>query len=138
MPGAAVLAARAAQGAGAGYVKLFASDPVAVPADLVCDYQPLAEALLDSRLAALLIGPGLGRSGEARERLAVVLSEQHPAVLDADALVLLGPRLLAEHAAPLIATPHDGELFALERSFGLDGSGSKVERAMALATPAHM
>ena len=52
-------------------------------------------------------------------------------VLDADALVLHGPRSLGEHRAPVIATPHDGELFSLERSFALEGSGGKVERALA-------
>lgn len=138
MPGAALLSATAAQGAGAGYVKLFGPSVSGVPADLVAESGPLPEALSDHRISALLIGPGLGRSGEALERLAVVLSEQRPTVLDADALVLLGPRLLAEHKAPLIATPHDGELFALERAFNLDGSGSKAERALALAAATRM
>jgi NAD(P)H-hydrate repair Nnr-like enzyme with NAD(P)H-hydrate dehydratase domain len=59
-------------------------------------------------------------------------------VLDADALVLLTPRLLAERTAPLIATPHEGELIALERVFDLDGTGSKVERAGALARASGM
>lgn len=136
MPGASILAAKAAQGAGAGYVKLFAPQRTKVRADIVIETAPLAEALGDHRINALLIGPGLGRSGEALERLAVALSEQRPAVLDADALVLLGPRLLAEHGAPLILTPHDGELFALERAFDLDGSGGKAERALALARAA--
>lgn len=138
MPGAALLAARAAQGAGAGYVKLLAADPLAGPADLVVDRTPLAEALSDGRLAALLVGPGLGRDGEARERLAIALSEPIPAVLDADALVLLGPRLLAERSAALIATPHEGELLALERAFALDGIGSKADRAAALARASGM
>ncbi|MFM5948803.1 MAG: NAD(P)H-hydrate epimerase [Novosphingobium sp.] len=138
MPGAALLAARAAQAAGAGYVRLYSEDPLDAPPDLVIDRRPLAEALLDGRISALLIGPGLGRDGEARERLAIALSEQRPAVLDADALVLLGPRLLNERKAPLIATPHDGELLALERAFELDGSGGKAERALALARAARM
>lgn len=157
MPGAAVLAARAAQGAGAGYVKLLVgggarasagsvragafSDSAeselveghALPADLVADTTDLADALTDRRLDAVLIGPGLGRGGTARERLAMALSEPIPAVLDAEALVLLAPRSLAERAAPVIATPHEGELLALERAFDLDGTGTKVERAVALA-----
>lgn len=138
MPGAAELACRAAQGAGAGYVKLFADPGLAVPGDLVCDSQPLSDALSDSRIAALLVGPGLGRDGAARERLALVLAAPCPAVIDADALVLLGARQLSERSAPLIATPHDGELFALERAFGLDGTGSKVERALGLAEASGM
>lgn len=133
MPGAALLAARAAQGAGAGYVKLLTGDPVSSPPDLVADTTPLAEVLTDTRFSALLVGPGLGRDAAARERLVTALSEPIPAVLDADALVLLAQRLLAERFAPLIATPHEGELIALERTFDLDGAGSKVERAEALA-----
>lgn len=138
MPGAALLAARAAQGAGAGYVKLLADRAEGPPPDLVVDTAPLADVLTDSRIKAVLIGPGLGRDGQARERLAVALSEPIPAVLDADVLVLLAPRSLAERTAPLIATPHEGELIALERAFDLDGAGSKVERATALAAASGM
>lgn len=132
MPGAALLAARAAQGGGAGYVKLLGAGEGA-PADLVVDSQPLAEVLTDSRYTALLVGPGLGRDAAARERLTIALSEPIPAVVDADGLVLLSPHNLAERTAPVIATPHEGELFALERAFGLDGAGSKPVRAEALA-----
>jgi len=138
MPGAALLAARAAQGGGAGYVRLYAPTLLAAPVDVVVDSQPLDEALQDNRLSALLVGPGLGRGGEARERLATVLSAERPTLLDADALVLLTPQMLAGRIAPLIATPHDGELFALERAFGLDGAGGKVARAQDLARAAQM
>lgn len=138
MPGAAMLAAHAAQGAGAGYVKLHADIALTVPSDLVVSAIPLVDALTDKRLSALLIGPGLGRDGAAREKLALALSEQVPTVLDADAIVLLAPRLLAERTAPLIATPHEGELQALERAFGLDGVGSKVDRTVAVARSSGM
>ncbi|MFO1256792.1 MAG: NAD(P)H-hydrate dehydratase [Sphingomonadaceae bacterium] len=138
MPGAALLSAHAAQGAGAGYVRLHADAPLAVPNELVVSTQPIADALSDKRLAALLVGPGLGRDGAAREKLALALAEQVPMVLDADGLVLLAPRLLAEHEAPLIATPHEGEMLALERAFALDGAGSKLERAAALALASGM
>ena len=138
MPGAALLAALAAQGGGAGYVKLFAAAEGRAPPDLVIDSGPLAEALSDSRLNALLIGPGLGRDGQARERLAEALAADIPAVLDADALVLLGNQQLAARTAPLIATPHEGELAALERAFDLDGNGSKPQRTLALARAGRM
>ncbi len=128
----------AAQRAGAGYVKLLTDERVPGPPDLVVDQSPLAEVLLDRRIKALLVGPGLGRDGKARERLAVALSEPIPAVLDADALMLLAPRLLAERTAPLIATPHEGELLALERAFELESSGSKAARAAALALASGM
>lgn len=131
MPGAALLAATAAQGSGAGYVKLLGK--VAAPDDIVTDTQPLANALLDTRINALLIGPGLGRDAAARERLTLAVAENIPAVLDADALVLLTGRLLAERTAPLIATPHEGELAVLEHAFGCMGEGGKAARASALA-----
>ena len=137
MPGAAALAALAAQGAGAGYVKLLGQG-TALAADLVHDSRPLADALSDKRLNALLIGPGLGRDGAAREALALVLAEQIPSVIDADALMLLTPRLLRKRTAPLIATPHGGELAALEAAFGLSGTGSKITRAAALAVASGM
>ena len=132
MPGAAILAARAAQHAGAGYVKLLGECGV-TPPDLVHDTRPLAESLNDKRFNALLIGPGLGRESSSREALTLALAEQKPAVLDADALMLLAPRMLAEHIAPLIVTPHEGELKALEAAFGCSGASSKVDRALALA-----
>jgi len=133
MPGAAVLAGIAAQGAGAGYVKLFADSKRNVPADLVVDQGELVDVLTDDRNTAVLVGPGLGRDAAARERLAIALADPVPAVVDADALVLLGPRHLAERQAATVATPHDCEMLALERAFDLDGSGSKPQRARALA-----
>src|SRR5690606_9660705 len=81
---------------------------------------------------------GLGRTAESRERLATVLSAQIPMVLDADALVLLGSRMLSEHKSPLIATPHEGELVALERAFECDGAGSKPDRAAAVSKASRM
>lgn len=138
MPGAALLAAIAAQGAGAGYVKLFADSKRNVPADLVVETGTLADVLTDNRNSAVLVGPGLGRDGAARERLAVALADPVPAVVDADALVLLSPRVLAGREAPVVATPHEGELVALERSFDLDVMGSRPDRALALARASGM
>lgn len=137
MPGAAVLAAEAAQAAGAGYVKLL-GEGAPTPADLVSDTRPLAEAIADTRLSALLVGPGLGRDAQARERLAITLARDIPSVLDADALMLLSGRMLTERTAPLIATPHEGELTALEHNFGLESTGTKVERAAELARASSM
>jgi hydroxyethylthiazole kinase-like uncharacterized protein yjeF len=132
MPGAAVLACIAAQGAGAGYVKLLGEAPV--PIDLVTDPRPLAGALDDERLNALLIGPGLGRGPQARDRLSAALRAALPTVVDADALVLFQPG----DPAPTIATPHEGELAALERTFGLSAAPSKPDRARALAQTSGM
>ena len=132
MPGAALLAARAAQHGGAGYVKLLGSGTGAA-ADLVVDAGPLERALSYTRYAALLIGPGLGRDKTARERLEAVLAAQVPLVLDADALVLLQARDTGGHGHPRIITPHEGEFAVLERAFKLPGVGTKIDRAVELA-----
>lgn len=138
MPGAAILASMGAQGAGAGYIKLFADSKGNAPPDLVIDTGRLSDVLSDDRNSAILVGPGLGRDAVARERLTVALADPVPVVLDADALVLLGARHLAERKAATIATPHEGELVALERAFDLDGSGTRPERALALAKASGM
>lgn len=132
MPGAALLAAAAAQRAGAGYVKLFARTPDSrTPADVVTDIAPLSETLADPRIAAVLIGPGLGRDGAAKAMLGEAMRGAPALVLDADALVLLAPNMLSRDV-PMLATPHDGELETLCRNFGVIAEGRR-DRALALA-----
>lgn len=132
MPGASLLAAAAAQHAGAGYTKIFApsADP-RTPADVVVETAPLADALADPRIAAVLVGQGLGRTHAARAMLAEALRHAKALVLDADALMLLAPEMLTRDM-PLLATPHNGELDALCRSFGVIAEGCQA-RALALA-----
>ncbi len=133
MPGASLLAARAAMHGGAGYVKLLAeSDPGVVPAELVVEQDGLEQQLADPRLCAVLIGPGLGRDEAARVRLAVTLAHDLPTVCDADALHLLEPEMLEGRSAPLILTPHAGELDALGNMFGTVGL-DRVEALCELA-----
>lgn len=133
MPGAGVLAASAAMRGGAGYVKLYAgAEPDQVPPDLVVVTDGLDELLADERLCALLVGPGLGRSDEARARLAFVLSCDLPTVCDADALHLLTPDMLEGRLSPLVVTPHAGELDALGHTFGSVGL-DRVEQVSDLA-----
>lgn len=121
MPGASLLACAAAMRGGAGYVKLLADAvPANLPAELVTDTQDLEDALADPRIGALLVGPGLGRSGTARDRLQRTLARDCPTVLDADALMLLRPEMLAGRSASLLITPHEGELEKLAQSFGIE------------------
>ena len=131
MPGAAMLAARAAMHGGAGYVKLLAETASAGPDDLVIDNSPLADALIDTRVAARLIGPGLGRSASAKARLQACLDRAGALVIDADALVLLGPAMMSR-AGPLILTPHAGELAALCAAFEIGGA-TRLDRVRNLA-----
>lgn len=137
MPGASLLAAAAAQHAGAGYVKLLAreADP-RTPPDVVTDTAPLNEALGDARIAAVLAGPGLGRDDPARAALGAALRQAAALVLDADALMLLDPGTLPE-GKPVLATPHDGELESLCRAFGVIAEGRRA-RALALARASGM
>ena len=138
MPGASVLAATAAQGAGSGYVKIFTEHDGAIPRDLVVSTDPVAQALADDRIGAVLVGPGLGRDARSRDRLSSTLAANRATVLDADALILLQRRDTADREVALIATPHEGELRSLEGTFGCDGSGSKPERARALGRASGM
>jgi hydroxyethylthiazole kinase-like uncharacterized protein yjeF len=133
MPGAGLLAARAAMRGGAGYVRLLAAErPGDVPDDLVVLTGQAADALADKRIAAVLAGPGLGRDEAAGERLRTVLAAGHPLVLDADALHLLTPTALQGRGAPLLLTPHAGELAALCRAFNV-AVQDKVAQAQGLA-----
>ncbi|MET0363390.1 MAG: NAD(P)H-hydrate epimerase, partial [Sphingobium sp.] len=70
MSGASSLAAEAAARGGAGYVRVLGMQAI-VPLSHAIVRASLRDpdALADKRIAALLIGPGLGRDGEARERL---------------------------------------------------------------------
>ncbi len=133
MPGAALLAATGAQGSGAGFVKILTERAPLIPPDIVADLSPLALALGDPRITAMLIGPGLGRDPVSRKCLATALSADVSTVIDADAVRLLSRRQVGDRQAPLIATPHDGELHALEQAFGLRERGDKVDRARAAA-----
>lgn len=133
MPGAAMLAARAALHGGAGYAKLFADhrDPM-TPDELVVSSEPLEQALSDKRISALLVGPGLGRGEEAQARLGAALSFSGALVIDGDALTLLRPEMLGNLGGELVLTPHAGEMASLCEAFGVTASG-KVGQAQALA-----
>ncbi|WP_420142432.1 NAD(P)H-hydrate epimerase, partial [Sphingomonas sp.] len=82
MPGAAALAAGAAQRAGAGYVELAGGAGEGAPLALVRRAWDAA-ALDDKRVGAVVVGPGLGRDGAARDRLDAALASGRPLVIDA-------------------------------------------------------
>ena len=132
MPGAAMLAARAAMHSGAGYVRLNAEhkSPQTPDALVVEDGSP-CDLLEDERVACFVTGPGLGRDEKAGKRLAAVLKRAGRIVLDADALVLLQPGQLPRDR-DILLTPHEGELARLCETFGIEGEGKRA-RATALA-----
>jgi NAD(P)H-hydrate epimerase len=118
MTGAACLAAMAAFRADAGYVTLAVPEeslPVAEaqvlePVKVGWRDDRAVETILQAseRAGALALGPGLGR-GHERGALVRELLERLdlPAVVDADALFGLEP---VERTAPIVLTPHAGEL----------------------------
>lgn len=72
-------------------------------------------ALLEGK-RVLAIGPGLSTQPETSELVREVISAARvPVVVDADGINALGPRLeaLGKGAAPIILTPHPGELARL-------------------------
>ncbi|HYW15236.1 MAG TPA: NAD(P)H-hydrate dehydratase [Allosphingosinicella sp.] len=126
MPGAAALAASAAVRAGAGYVAL-TGEGGTVPNAVV--RRTLEAALADGRVNAILVGPGLGRDREARDKLRSVMESPHPVVVDGDALWLMaGKGDFPERGAYTLSTPHAGEFGDL---YG-DG-GSKIDAARSAA-----
>src|SRR2546421_9575725 len=115
LTGAACLAARAAFRADAGYVAVAApraSLPVLEQQLLEAVKRPLEEVWdAVSRARSLAIGPGLGRSDDAKTLVRRLLDETDlPAVVDADALWELEP---FTRSAPTVLTPHSGELARL-------------------------
>ena len=113
MPGASQLAALAGQRSGAGYVELLGAEGDAPPHALVRRGWS-AKAIDDDRIAAMVVGPGLGRGRAARERLDAALASGKPLVLDADALTLIG-KARHNRIAGHVLTPHWGEFV---RMFG--------------------
>ena len=140
MTGAATLASRGAQRAGAGYVRL--SIPGAetaddVPVETVATLLPAtgwAAEVLDGlgRFEACVVGPGLGRGSDDDVRRLVVASEV-PLVVDGDGLTALGTDVVNLAQSTTVLTPHDGEF---ERLAGKAPDDDRIGSARSLAAAA--
>ena len=146
-PGAAIMAAKAAARAGAGYVTLAVPEPVAnlarthlleipvvgLPADVDGTFSNAARAQvaeLAARRSAVLVGPGMCVTGGTVGVVSTLLEGKTPLVVDADGLNSIArltnsaldefPELL-RRSAPLVLTPHRREL---GRLVGLTGDAS--------------
>lgn len=129
MAGAAVLSARAAYAAGCGLVRVFtpvenrAVIQTAVPEAVVTAYDnsDTAQSALSDLIQwadAIVCGPGIGKGETAHQIVKNVLKNAAvPVVLDADALNITAEdtALLSASHAPLIITPHLGEMSRLTR-----------------------
>jgi NAD(P)H-hydrate epimerase len=145
MLGAAHLCARAAQRAGAGYVRLSSPgvehDPLApTEAVLVAVEASGWDADVVSgceRFGALAVGPGLGTSDATAAAVrATVAGAPVPMVVDGDGLNALATApggakaALARRSAPTVLTPHDGEFARLA---GGPPGGDRLGAVRALA-----
>ncbi|PRY59236.1 NAD(P)H-hydrate dehydratase [Glycomyces artemisiae] len=130
-PGAAVLSTAGALAGPAGYVRYAggASEFVRRSHPEVVCTPTVKEA---GRVQAWLAGPGFGTDEAALGELRSVLVSPAPAVLDADALTLIGeyPSVLSRREAPVVLTPHDREY---ERLYGSPPSEDRGAAAAALA-----
>ena len=132
-PGAAVLCGEAALTTGVGMLSAWSSHPArellvaALPEAVVRErselLQPLSAERSTARIAAWVLGPGLGEQPSDLEAAASILRRGLPAVVDASALAVVaeaatpasdGPNSAAEAKwVPRLLTPHAGELRAL-------------------------
>ena len=129
-PGAAALAALAAFRAGAGTVTVATTEraardvvaavPEVMPEPFGADNGELAAreasriAALAARADAVAIGPGFGTGPGPAAVLEAVLATATPAILDADALTVLGGRKRqGPRSAAQVLTPHPGEMARL-------------------------
>ncbi len=145
--GAARLAARAALRVGAGLTSVASPpDAVAVNASALTAIMVkpfsgaagLASLLADTRLNAVLIGPGSGVGRATTELVAAVLAGDAGTVLDADAITSFSGepstlfRLLRQNC---VLTPHEGEFGRIFPQL-LTRAGSRIEAARAAAAAA--
>ena len=124
MAGAALLCGESCLRTGAGMVKLVSPGENRViiqTALLEALYTDVLDQASLSWADVLVIGPGIGQSQEAKERLVTLLQAHQPLVVDADGLNLISGELKlqdllrkrAQKEAPVILTPHVGELSRL-------------------------
>lgn len=135
MTGAAVLAARGAQRAGAGYVRIAVpgGPPPGAPVEAVgveLDEGFTQMADLD-RFRSVVLGPGIGRRPAVQDGIRRFLAAAAvPVVVDGDALHAVRPDELAARRAPTVLTPHDGELAVLA---GAPAGADRIAEVRALA-----
>ena len=139
MTGAPTLAARGAQAAGAGYVRLSVPGeptPAHAPIEAVAVAIPsegwadVVAADLD-RIGAVVLGPGLGRSTDAVAGVvALVGLATCPMVVDGDALSAIVDAEPFDPASSIVLTPHEGEF---RRLTGHDVGPDRIAEVRELA-----
>jgi hydroxyethylthiazole kinase-like uncharacterized protein yjeF len=148
MLGAPVLAGTSALRMGAGLVE------IAVPKSILAAALSITPELIGLALGkgaekarlrdaaekadALVVGPGLGQSPEARQRLMALIRLDKPMVIDADALNMLakGRSWPKSFKARAVLTPHPGEMKRLAKLIGRDSVPSDEPGRIEIATAA--
>ena len=123
MPGAIILAAKAALKAGAGLVSVVTKHEhvtavvSACPEVMVLGSQngDIPDSVID-KANCIVIGPGLGRDAWAQRLLYQAMNTSLPLVIDADAINLIADKaddnsrsIKSNFRTPCIITPHSGE-----------------------------
>ncbi len=139
MTGAPSLAARGAQSAGAGYVRL------SVPGEPSPDHAPIESVAVSvpadgwagtvaddlDRIGAVVVGPGLGRSRPAVAGvLGLITLSSRPMVLDGDALFAIVDAAPFDPSLSVVLTPHEGEF---RRLTGRDIGSDRIAEVRAVA-----
>ncbi len=115
MVGAALLAGRAAQRAGAGKVLVgFAAETVPLVDVMFPELMLEPFSSFKANVEAVVVGPGLSTSSRAKDIVVRALNLPQPLVLDADALNIIASDFglrdrLRDRTAPTTVTPHPGE-----------------------------
>lgn len=123
--GASILCSEAAARAGAGLISLYVPEEIyslaaaKVTPEIMVKPTSDLRSVLDDRLDAIGIGPGLG-SARRQEILETVAQFAGPMVVDADALNALSTAVvqLKACAGPRLLTPHPGEMSRLWATSG--------------------
>jgi ADP-dependent NAD(P)H-hydrate dehydratase / NAD(P)H-hydrate epimerase len=141
--GAAVLATGSAIHGGAGMVRLLSAEAAVTAARqhwpealmTVADPSHPAESVTAAgRVQAWVAGPGMGTGDDAAGLLAAVLASDVPVLVDADGITILSKhRELLDRAAPILVTPHAGELARLTGADRDDIEAQRLKHATAAA-----
>lgn len=133
--GAPALAVRAAHRSGAGLVTLAAPEEVRRSVHALSPETTSVPPEADpASYDALAVGPGLGRSADAKRLLTRFASAPIPAVFDADALNVAGEaRFFRSRRSPTILTPHPGEAGRLLSVDAPSVNADRIAAARALA-----
>jgi len=146
MTGASILASRAAQRIGAGYVVLLSPEnvkeiyAVALPSVVIKDFESTENfakfIVAEKRIDAVLIGCGFGVGELCRENVLAILQSGINCVLDADALTSFEGRAeelfvaIKGSDSDVVLTPHDGEF---ERLFKFSPNNDRFFAALTAA-----